>query len=116
MAISQPPDISDPRFKDWMFRFWKEVSGPTVTPAATNTQDHSFLSNLNSTSYSHLTALQLSSLTGAGDSVLHYHVADRDRANHTGTQTSNTISDFASAVAANTPTVDVVLQSQIFGG
>lgn len=37
-------------------------------------------------------------LTDAGDSILHYHDADRARANHTGTQLAATISDFSSAV------------------
>lgn len=37
-------------------------------------------------------------LTDAGDSALHYHSADRNRANHTGTQTASTISDFATTV------------------
>lgn len=32
-------------------------------------------------------------LTDGGDSTLHYHASDRNRANHTGTQTSATISD-----------------------
>ena len=119
--ISQPPGISDPRFNDWLYRFWKEQSGQTsivntivqrTTDAGT---DHATLTNLNSTSYSHPTGAQVTSLTGGADTVLHYHAADRDRANHTGTQTSDTISDFAAAVQVNTPTVDVVLQSQIFG-
>ncbi|MDP4152585.1 MAG: tail fiber protein [Bacillota bacterium] len=35
-----------------------------------------------------------------GDVVGHYHSSDRNRANHTGTQTSSTISDFAAAVRA----------------
>ena len=39
-------------------------------------------------------------LTSNGSSNLHYHSADRDRANHTGTQLSSTISDFGSAVDA----------------
>ncbi len=39
-------------------------------------------------------------LTNGGDSSLHYHSADRARANHTGTQLAATISDFAAAVAA----------------
>lgn len=43
---------------------------------------------------------QLTSLTGAANSALHYHDADRDRSNHTGTQTASTISDFAASVAA----------------
>lgn len=50
----------------------------------------------------HLTATQKTDLTDAGDSALHYHSADRDRANHTGTQTASTISDFDTEVAANT--------------
>jgi hypothetical protein len=50
-------------------------------------------------------------LTDGGDSALHYHSSDRNRANHTGTQTASTISDFDtevannSAVAANTAKV-----------
>jgi adenosyl cobinamide kinase/adenosyl cobinamide phosphate guanylyltransferase len=38
------------------------------------------------------------SLTSGSDSTLHYHSTDRNRANHTGTQLSSTISDFASSV------------------
>jgi len=41
-------------------------------------------------------------LTDAGDSTLHYHTTDRDRANHTGTQTASTINDFDTEVANNT--------------
>ena len=41
-------------------------------------------------------------LTDAGDSTLHYHSADRNRANHTGTQTASTISDFDTEVSNNT--------------
>ena len=47
-------------------------------------------------------------LTDGGDSVIHFHNADRARANHTGTQVASTISDFDvevgnnSAVSANT--------------
>lgn len=40
-------------------------------------------------------------LTDSGDSSLHYHSADRNRANHTGTQTAATISDFDTEVANN---------------
>jgi hypothetical protein len=40
-------------------------------------------------------------LTDTGDSTLHYHLADRNRANHTGTQTASTISDFDTEVANN---------------
>jgi len=47
-----------------------------------------------------LTDPQATALTGAADTSLHFHAADRDRANHTGTQASTTISDFVTAVNA----------------
>lgn len=40
-------------------------------------------------------------LTNGGDSTLHHHNSDRDRANHTGTQPASTISDFDTEVANN---------------
>ncbi|RRS09173.1 hypothetical protein EAG18_08615 [Pseudoalteromonas sp. J010] len=46
-----------------------------------------------------LTEQQHQQLTTGESTHLHYHEADRDRANHTGTQTAQTISDFAQAVA-----------------
>ena len=33
-------------------------------------------------------------LIGGEDTILHYHTADRDRGNHTGTQTMSTLSDY----------------------
>lgn len=42
-----------------------------------------------------LTVAQRDDLTDGGDSALHFHASDRDRANHTGMQTRSTISDFA---------------------
>lgn len=45
----------------------------------------------------HLTGVQASGLINAGDTALHYHLADRARAVHTGTQTASTISDFTEA-------------------
>lgn len=47
-----------------------------------------------------LSAGDKADLTGTGSTALHYHAADRDRTNHTGTQTASTISDFDAAVAA----------------
>lgn len=41
-------------------------------------------------------------LTDGGDSSLHYHSSDRNRSNHTGTQTASTISDFDTEVSNNT--------------
>jgi hypothetical protein len=77
-----------------------------------STISHSALANLNTASYTHLSATNATDLTDAGDTTLHYHAADRDRANHTGTQTASTISDFteaaqdatAAAIAAGTLT------------
>ena len=59
---------------------------------------HSALADLNTTNYTHLSSANASGLTGSGDTSLHYHTADRSRANHSGTQAASTISDFASAV------------------
>jgi len=49
------------------------------------TPDHTALANIDSASYTHLTSTQATDLTDAGDSILHYHAADRDSANFTGT-------------------------------
>jgi hypothetical protein len=44
-----------------------------------------------------ISATQKTDLTDGGDSTLHFHAADRARANHTGTQTASTISNFDAA-------------------
>lgn len=44
--------------------------------------DHTALSNLNTASYTHLTATNHTDLTDAGDTTLHYHAADRNCDNH----------------------------------
>ena len=46
--------------------------------------------------------LNVTDLTGSGDTNLHYHSTDRNRVNHTGTQPASTISDFDTEVANNT--------------
>ena len=67
---------------------------------------HEYLSGLQggaTNDHAHLTATQKTDLTDAGDSTLHYHAADRARANHSGTQLLATISDVtASAAQVNT--------------
>jgi hypothetical protein len=45
-----------------------------------------------------MTVANLNSLDDGVNSTLHFHNTDRDRANHTGTQTASTISDFSEAV------------------
>lgn len=62
--------------------------------------NHDQLPGLNAGDYQHLTAAQKTDLTDAGDSSLHFHSTDRDRAGHTGTQLASTISDFAPAADA----------------
>ena len=51
-----------------------------------------------SASGSNISDINATDLTDSGDTTLHYHSTDRNRTNHTGTQLSTTISDFASAV------------------
>jgi len=100
MAKLQPPPLTgNDGFDRWLRLFVSTAFSTTTT--ATETADHTLLQNLNSDSYTHLTASQAQGLTNNADTVLHFHSSDRNRANHTGTQTSDTISDFASAVQAN---------------
>ena len=63
--------------------------------------DHSAPASSNSTSSYHLTQANHTDLTDRTDTTLHYHATDRDRANHSGTQTAATISDFDAEVSNN---------------
>ena len=47
-----------------------------------------------------MTAANLNALDDGADTTLHFHASDRSRANHTGTQTAATISDFSAAADA----------------
>lgn len=49
-----------------------------------------------------LTSTQIADLTDGGDSALHFHAADRSRANHTGTQALSTITGGVAAGAGYT--------------
>lgn len=85
--LNPPPGLDSDRFVDWLFKLRKAVNDlqeSASAPAAT----------------SNLSAAQKAELTNRGDSGLHYHSSDRNRANHTGTQTSDTISDLDSFVQA----------------
>lgn len=82
--LSPPPRKDDPRFDDWvrvdLYNRLSDLDAPaTAFP---------------------LSASQVSALTSGDDTTLHYHAADRKRANHTGTQPAATISDFEAAVRA----------------
>lgn len=52
-------------------------------------------------------------LTDAGDSTLHFHAADRARANHTGTQAFSTISDAAATVYTPTRSAEANLDANV---
>lgn len=100
MSLERPvaATVDDPELlKRWLYNLWIEVSAPS---SGINETNHAALGNLNSLSYTHLTANQSTGLTTGNNTQLHYHAADRDRANHAGVQPSTTISDFATAVPA----------------
>lgn len=108
--LSFPPELNDPGFKGWLNRFYSLVISLRDAPASSG-----------GTGTSLLTAEQAADLTDGGDSVLHYHADDRDRQNHTGTQTADTISDleatvlaYIAASAAASPSISV-LETQVFG-
>lgn len=82
-------------------------SGSSITDIAS--RDHNALQAIQGGSageHYHLTQAQISGLlsntektdlTDGTDSTLHYHASDRDRANHTGTQSVSTITGLAPA-------------------
>lgn len=119
-SLPQPPSVREARFDDWLFRLWEYVKGLDATSTDTATTStptaHSSLSGLNTSEYTHLSGINAGDLTDGGDSNLHFHSADRDRANHTGTQPAATISDFNSAVQAAVTQSNGVLEAQVFGG
>lgn len=117
--LPQPPSVRESRFDDWMFRLWERIKGleagaSTGTVTSTPTA-HSSLSGLNTSEYTHLSGINAGDLTDGGDSSLHFHSADRDRANHTGTQPAASISDFNSAVQAAMTQSNSVLEARVFG-
>jgi hypothetical protein len=75
-------------------------AGTTASPLSVDHEDVTGLLGGAADDHYHLTGAQATDLTDAGDSTLHYHATDRSRANHTGTQTASTISDFAATVRA----------------
>jgi hypothetical protein len=60
-------------------------------------------------------ATQWTDLTDSGESTLHYHAADRARANHTGTQLLATISDAGTAASQSGLSV-VITTAPVTGG
>lgn len=72
-------------------RLWTNFNftGSNITDIVT--RNHDDLQNLNTANHYHLTQANHTDLTDGGDSTLHYHASDRARANHTGTQESETV-------------------------
>jgi hypothetical protein len=83
LKLSAPPPVNSERFGDWLSDFYRQVKAELGVTIDTTES---------------LTPTQATDLTDGGDSSLHYHAEDRKRANHTGTQTSQTISDFEARV------------------
>lgn len=82
-------------------------------------RNHNDLNSINggsTTERYHLTAAQHTDLTDSGESTLHYHASDRDRANHTGTQLLATISDAGTAASQSGLSVTITTAPVTGGG
>lgn len=78
----------------------KPVSTATTTALAGKSDtSHTHLLAAGATDVT-MTAANLNTLDDGVNTTLHFHDSDRSRANHTGTQTASTISDFNSATRA----------------
>lgn len=100
--LTPPPPTGIGILDRWLALLWRkltaagEILWTQVSKAGSNltdieTRNHADLQNLNTASYTHLTATNHTDLTDAGDTALHFHSADRARANHTGTQEADTV-------------------------
>ncbi len=117
VPLAPPPPTKEPIFDRWAYLLWKRLtatgqllwSGLSFTGSNLTdieTRNHADLQNLNTASYTHLTATQATDLTDAGESTLHYHASDRARANHTGTQSISSLSDLLTLASGTyTPTL-----------
>lgn len=90
--IPQAPISEHPSWRNWFQLLSKNFSTSTTTSQGTPV----------------LTPDQVLDLTDGGDSTLHFHSSDRNRANHFGTQTASTISDFNQAALIATATYNVL--------
>jgi hypothetical protein len=73
----------------------------STTTGQTADDHHNELHTVASHSDTTATGAQLNTLVAGANTTLHYHDADRARANHTGTQLAATISDFDTEVTNN---------------
>lgn len=109
VPINEPPDSF--AWQQWYLQLQRvlgttgavgwaliDFSGSDLSDIAA--RDHADLQNMQggiTGERYHLTSAQQLDLTDGGDSTSHFHATDRARANHTGTQTASTISDFDEA-------------------
>lgn len=119
---TQNPDTNTRVWQDWYRQLQKYLTGLSTLDwslldltdaslADIPDRKHNDLQSIQggtTSEYYHLTSTQHTDLTDSGDSALHYHSSDRNRTNHTGTQTLSTISD-AGALAA----LSVVTEGEI---
>jgi microcystin-dependent protein len=80
----------------------RHTSGNGDPQQVSASQARSILNVENGAEVNNISDTNATDLTDSGDSTLHYHASDRARANHTGTQTASTISDFDTEVSNNT--------------
>jgi len=73
----------------------------TANGDAHHSENHTIASHNDTTA----TGAELETLTDGSNTTLHYHSTDRNRTNHTGTQTASTISDFDTEVSNNSSVV-----------
>lgn len=104
-----------------------DFTGSTLTDIQSKShQDLDSLQGGSSTERYHITSTQATAiaafndsqwtdLTDNGESTLHYHASDRERANHTGTQTLATISDAGTAASQSGLSV-VITTAPVTGG
>jgi hypothetical protein len=97
--LSKPPlkeDNFSPSFQRWLAKvhellapvsstgliLWTSISkvGSSLTDLAT--RNHADLQNINTATYTHLSATNATDLTDGGDSTLHYHASDRTYADN----------------------------------
>ena len=71
----------------------RHTGGSGSVQQVSATQARTILNVENGAEVNNISDANATDLTDGGDSTLHYHSSDRDRANHTGTQLLSTISD-----------------------
>lgn len=108
IPLAPPPPEYEQRWLNLLYKrivdsaagTWADLdfTGSNITSILT--RNHADLQNINTATYTHLSATNATDLTDGGDSTLHYHAADRALANSTGTLAINKISPDVFAFAA----------------